>query len=249
MELNTTRISYRSLGLGLAAAGILFSPFAYFLLNSVPLAAIGLSAVILGITAFALSRSRPDISPEACLLLFRTGMANSEELFAYLGLHDKAIYLPSSGNQGKPQVIVPLDDANVLRKMNTCLAGRLIVCNIEGTEITGLSIAAPGSIAVEKLEFQIEPDSDQLEDALTHVLTGMFDLANSVRVDIFENIVRVEVDRPELHYEDAPFYRCIGSPVASIAAAVVCEAFGKPVRVKEELFKKRKSYTTLELIG
>lgn len=43
--------------------------------------------------------------------------------------------------------------------------------------------------------------------------------------------------------------RCLGSPIASIVAAISSEALGKPIRIKEESFSEGKSRITLEVLS
>ena len=88
--------AYRILGLGLCLAGTIFAPVSYFVIASVPLTAVGISAVIIGFTCIALSNTRPYISPEACEVILKTGMENTAALLEELGLRNKAVYLPQN---------------------------------------------------------------------------------------------------------------------------------------------------------
>src|SRR5512144_468464 len=96
------------LGISLCVAGVIFSPVAYFIISSVPFAATGLSAIMIGFACIALANSRPYLSPEACQLILKTGMENTSALIEELGLTNKAIYLPSSMREGNAQAIIPL---------------------------------------------------------------------------------------------------------------------------------------------
>jgi len=91
---------YRILGLGLCLAGAIFAPVSFFVINSVPLTAVGISALMIGFTCIALAGTRPYISPEACQLILKTGMENTAALLEELGLRNKAIYLPSAMREG-----------------------------------------------------------------------------------------------------------------------------------------------------
>ncbi len=71
---------YRILGLGLSLAGAIFAPISYFIIDSVPLTALGISAIMLGFISIALANTRPYISPEACQLILKTGMENTAAL-------------------------------------------------------------------------------------------------------------------------------------------------------------------------
>ena len=61
--------------------------------------------------------------------------------------------------------------------------------------------------------------------------------------------MRIEVIGPRLHYENVWYYRCMGSPIASIAASIASDAIGKPIRIKEESYSKGKSKILLEVLS
>ncbi len=86
----------RVLGLGLCLAGTIFAPISYFIIDSVPLTAVGMSAIIIGFTCIALANARPYISPEACEVILKTGMENTAALLEELGIRNKAVYLPDN---------------------------------------------------------------------------------------------------------------------------------------------------------
>ncbi len=242
---NTTNNTYRTLGLGLSLAGTIFAPVSYFIIGSTPFAAIGISAIIIGFTCIALANTRPAISPEACQLILKTGMENTGALLEELGLRSKAIYLPSSMRDGHPQALIPLVDGKDIETVRGKIPGRLIVRYGVNPDDMAIAVTTPGSINIDMLESKPEPTSDGIEAAVTYILTGLLDLASSVFVTMSDSQVNVEVSGARLHYEDVWYYRCLGSPVASIAAAVSSEALGKPVRIKEEDYSKGKSTITL----
>lgn len=234
--------------MALIVAGVIFAPVAYFIVDSTPLTAIGISAIIVGFTCVALANTRPAISPEACQLILKTGMENTGALLEELGLRNKAIYLPSEMREGRPQALIPLVEENDIQKVRGKIPGRLIVRYGANPGDMAIAVTTPGSINIDMLESQPEPTSDGIEAAITYILTGALDLANSVSVSMTDSIINVEVSGARLHYEDIWYYRCLGSPVASIAAAISCEALNKPVRIKEEEFSKGKSRIVLEVL-
>jgi hypothetical protein len=122
MGVNILSNPYRILGLGLCLAGTIFAPISYFIINSVPLTAVGVSAIMIGFICIALANTRPYISPEACQLILKTGMENTAALLEELGLRSKAIYLPSTMRDGNLQALIPLaegDDIHWARKVNS----------------------------------------------------------------------------------------------------------------------------------
>jgi hypothetical protein len=104
----TTSNPYRILGLGLCLAGTIFAPVSYFIINSVPLTAVGISTIVIGFVCIALANTRPYVSPEASELMLKTGMENIAALLEELGIRSKAVYLPSTMRDGHPQALVPL---------------------------------------------------------------------------------------------------------------------------------------------
>ena len=236
------------MGLGLCLAGAIFAPISYFIINSVPLTAVGISTVVIGFVCIALANTRPYISPEACELILKTGMENTAALLEELGLRSKAIYLPSTMRDGHPQALVPLVEDREIRLVKEKVPGRLIVRYGVNPDDMAIAVTTPGSINIDMLETKPGPTADEIRAAATYILTGLLDLANSVTVDMTDAQVNVEVSGPRLHYEDIWFYRCLGSPVASIVAAISSEALDKPVRIREESYSKGRSRIILEVL-
>ncbi len=237
---------YRSLGIGLVIGGALFTPLAYFLLENVPLTAVGLSTIMIGFTSFALANSRPDITPEAGEAVLRAGMENIAALIEELGLQSPAIYFPSGMRSGKPQAVIPLTSEATLKLHDQPVVGRLIVRYGSRPEEIGIAVTTPGSIPLEQLPSRPGNTPDELETSIIHVLTGILDLADNASVRFKGNSVEVKVNGFRLHYEDAYYYRCLGSPVASIVATLTGEALQKPVRIADEKHQGKKSTILIE---
>lgn len=240
---------YRLLGLGLSLTGAIFAPIAYFILDSAPLTAMGISAIMIGFISIALANTRPYISPEACQLILKTGMENTAALIEELGLRSKAIYLPSAMRSGHPQALIPLTAGEDIQWVMKKVPGRLIVRYGVNPDDMAIAVTTPGSINIDMLETKPGPTSGEIEAAVTYILTGVLDIASSVTVHLADARVEVEVSGSRLHYEDIWYYRCLGSPIASIAAAISSEALQKPVRIKEESYNRGKSRIVLEVLS
>jgi hypothetical protein len=239
---------YRMLGLGLSLAGAIFAPVSYLILGSVPFTALGISTVIIGIICIALANTRPYISPEACQVLLKTGMENTAALLEELGLRNKAVYLPSILRDGHPQALIPLEDKDI-DQVRGKIPGRLIVRYGASPKDMAIAVTTPGSISTELLRTKPGPTSDEIQTAAAYILVGVLDLAKSVTVNISDSHIDVTVNGPGLHYEDIWYYRSLGSPIASIVAAIAGEALGKPVRIAEESYSQGKSRITLEVLS
>ncbi len=240
---------YRILGLGLCLAGAIFAPISYFIIGSVPLAAVGASAIMIGFTCIALANTRPYISPEACQLILKTGMENTAALLEELGLRNKAIYLPSTMRDGHPQALIPLVEGQDIQLGKEEIPGRLIVRYGVNPDDMAIVVTTPGSINIDMLETKPGPTSGEIEAAATYILTGVLDIANSVTVSLADNQIDVSVSGARLHYEDIWYYRCLGSPIASIVAAISSEALGKPIRIREESYGEGRSRIILEVLS
>jgi len=240
---------YRILGLGLCLAGVVFAPISYFIINSVPFTVVGIFSIMIGFTCIALANTRPYISPEACQLILKTGMENTGALLEELGLRNKAIYLPSSTRGGRPQAVIPLVEDGDIRLVKDKISGRLIVRYGANPDELAIAVTTPGSINIDMLETRPGPTSGEIESAAAYILMGVLDIANSVAVNLADAQLDVEVNAPKLQYEDIWYYRCLGSPIASIVAAISSEALQKPVRIKEESYYKGKSRIILEVLS
>jgi hypothetical protein len=207
-----------------------------------------MSVTIIGVICIALANTRPYISPEACQVILKTGMENTAALLEELGLRSRAVYLPSTMRDGHPQALIPLEDRDI-EQVRGKIPGRLIVRYGVNPEDVAIAVTTPGSICTDLLQTKPGPTSSDIEGAATYILTGLLDLANSVTVNTADARVDVEVSGSRLHYEDVWYYRCLGSPIASIVAAISSEALGKPVRVKEESYSQGKSRIVLEVLS
>lgn len=243
------RNPYTLLGFGLTLSGATLSPVFYFILGSVPLSALGLSFIMLGLTCIALANTRPPISPEASQMMLQTGIQNTAALLEELGLNAKAIYLPRSLRNGRSQALIPLRENLASVQISDRIPGRLIVRYGRDPDDLGIAVTTPGSICLDGLEGELGPSSADLASALTHILVGMLDIASSVSVNAGNSRVNVQVSNPKLSYENIWFYRSLGSPLASIAATVASEALDKPVMVAQEEHRGGKSVIELEVLS
>ena len=240
---------YRILGLALCVAGAIFTPISYLILDAVALTAVGISTVILGVTCIALANTRPYISPEACELILKSGMENIAALLEELGLTSSAIYLPSNMRGGHPQALIPLTDGEDIPRIKKKIPGRLIVRYGVNRDDMAIAVATPGSINIDMLETKPGPTASEIEAAVTYILVGVLDIADSIRVTLTDSQLDVEVSEARLHYEDIWYYRCLGSPIASIVAAISSEALQRPVRIREESHNKGKARIILEVLS
>jgi len=224
---------YSKVGFALVTAGVGAAPVFYVVAASVPLTALALSAVLLGVIAVLLERSLPEIPPQAAQLLLDTGLSNLAGLLEEIGLEAQAVYLPSR-IAGKPKALIPLH-ANAGRPVITrALADRMIVDFGPDPEDVGLLVNTPGTTVLPLLDPPPGPSSAELEAALARVLTGLLDLAASVQVTRDQDDVTVRIGGMRWQGDALAVYRTVGTPVASIAAAVAAEGLATPVTIRGE---------------
>ena len=240
---------YKALGIILAAAGAVLTPIFYFIVNSVPLTSVGMSTVILGLTSMALANARPYISPEASQTLLRTGMENTSALLEELGLQNKAIYLPSHLRDGHPQALIPLTGNADLSHIKDKLPGRLIVRYGPEADDMAIAVTTIGSINLEMLDNKPGPSADEIESAITYIAIGVLDIASSVRVNIIDSHINIEISGSKMKADNTWYYQSLGSPLASISAAIASEALDRPVRILEEKKQNSKDIISLEVLA
>jgi len=234
--------SYTVLGLGLALAGFMLFSASYIILRSTPLAALGFSTIILGVTSLALGRSQ--LSSGDAVLLQESGSENIATLMEELGLTSKAVYLPSSLTGGKPQALIPLHTNPHPPKPQSLLPKRFIVKYGPNAEDLGLLITTPGStIASKSIP---NPAPADLEATLSSFLTGTADIADAVKVSTTGEGIIVEASNPRQKQKNTQAYESLGSPLASIVASIVAEALDKPIIIDRETHEKHKSIIELK---
>jgi hypothetical protein len=210
------------------------APIFYFVAGSVPLAALALSAVLLGTIALFLDRSLPQVPPRAAQLLLESGLANLSVLLEETGVSAPAVYLPSTLTKGQPRALIPLFSYGQRPTVSQINSQRLIVEFGPHPDDVGLLVSTPGGGALSLLDERIGSTSAELESALTKLLVGAFDIASTVQVNQENGLVTVRVGGIRLSTGNLWVHKILGTPVASVAAAVVAEGRKAPVVVESE---------------
>jgi len=221
----------------------------YFVVKLIPLSAIGISAIMIGFACINIARIRPNVLGEYSELLLKTGMGTTAELLEELGLRNKAIYLPSNMRDDKPQALIPLKLEKEVQLAKSKIAGVLLVSYGDNPDDKAIVVTTPGSKIIDMLETKPGPTSGEIEAAVTYILTGVLDIANSVTVYLTGSEVIAEIGGSRIDYEDSRYFHCLGSPIASIVATISSEAMQKPVKLKEESYKHGKRQIILEVLS
>jgi len=243
--MNLIKNPYILLGLGLTLFGIALSLVSSFVLESTPITALGISSFILGSICVALARTRPNISPEASAILLETGIENTAAIIEELGLNAGAIYIPSSATKEGGNAVIPISSKGNSLQIRDKIPKRLITRYGAGDDDIGIMVATPGCACLRMSRNRPGPTTSEMEAAITAIIAGALDIADTARVNIAGNKAVVTISNPRLKHKDIKFYQCIGSPLASIAATLVCEAIDKPLTIEAE--KQEKGKTVIEL--
>lgn len=239
---------YKTLGIGLCSTGVIVALVSYLVTGSVPLIAFGISAILIGITCFVLAYNHPSLSPEVYQLMLKTGLENTAILLEGLGLSNKAVYLPSTMQDGDQHVLIPLVGGGDINLMKEKILNRFLVQYGQNPKDRAFAVTTPGSINIDRFETIPGPTADEIELAINFILSEVLDIADSASVILLDERVYVAVSNPKLVFEDTLYYQCIGSPIASIIAAISSEALGRPIRIFEENREKELSTITLEVL-
>ena len=240
---------YTWAGLGMLIAGGLVFLSAFFIFHLTWLTALGICMLILSFIFLALGRTMPRLSPEVCRLLLETGINNIATIVEELGIRTKAVYLPSSLTNGRPQALIPLHSNPSLPPITKALPQRLIVRYGTSPDDIGLLLSTVGTTAFDMLESRPGPTSTELESALNSLFTGMLGVADKTVVVYHENHIKVEIHNPHIENRATWSHHCLGGPLASIVASVVAEARDRPVTIKQEEHLRGKYSVELEVIG
>lgn len=239
---------YTWASLGLLTAGSLVSLLAYFILALTWLTALGICMLILSFILLALGRTIPKLPPEVCGLLLETGIDNMATIVEELGIRTKAVYLPSSLTGGRPKALIPLHANPALPPINKALPQRFIARYGARPDDIGLLLSTIGSTAVGLLESRLGSTPEELESALTSLLTGILGVADRTKVIYNENHhIKVEVLHSRIENKATWHQECLGEPLASIVASVTAEAWDKPVTVTREEHLNGKHAIELEI--
>jgi hypothetical protein len=167
------RVRYFAFGSGIAAFVAVVAFVSYYLLFSVPFAALGVACVILGGATLTLPES--PVPSGAVRGVIHASVMNVEALLEEFDVHEKAIYLPPK--DGEAVAYVPLS-ANPRSPTLESLteAPRRLVTQADGVPV--LMVVPPGSELVRASELS---EASGLEDAIQYILTEVSELCSSVK--------------------------------------------------------------------
>jgi hypothetical protein len=227
------RESYSLFGKVLIIFGIIVSFFFYVFYGNIPLTAIGIGAIIIGIAAIMLPEE--PIPPATIRSLIESSALTIEAILEELKIESKAIYLPP--NESYASVILPIKRIEDLPfeeidKRNVFL----LVKNVPA-----IKFYPPGCTIVKNI---LSYDFS-LNEALEKVLVDITEFCSKVMaIETAENII-VEITKPNMKEKLPHFSKCLGSLPASLVALTLATMKKTPIEILKEEVQKDKLYIYL----
>ncbi|MGC8598058.1 MAG: hypothetical protein ACP5NY_09165 [Thermocladium sp.] len=215
-------------GLSLLVIGIGVVTIATLSLSSIPLLILGISISVSGLVA-TWSEEGNDIY----MRLSQASWANVSMLLEGLGIASQAIYLPSKYSEaGEPVALIPMSSLRQLPKLPRGITVRYG----DKPQDSGLVLITLGTVAVKSCRDRGAISEDP-ESTLEGCLVNFLSIAKSVRVSMEGGAINVALTPLKAfqpYEEDAPVSMVLGSPYASISAALIAEALGRPLTIAGE---------------
>ncbi len=212
-------------GLSLVSFGSILSIASYFILENIPLTALGIGLIVLG-SAWAMIPPYP-LPKDTIIELIKSSCSNIEALLEALGIFEKAIYIPSK--EGRVLAYVPIKKSGNVSIDE--ISNNLNKMIFKSKESLGI-ILAPPKAGIGNPHPVGEIGSD-LTTLLEHALVDS-EIASSVSAVQSEEIVVVEINKPKGDVDYRRFRIVMGSLPSCIAAQAVAAFFSKPVQIIEE---------------
>lgn len=230
--------SYQLLGSILAGFGLIFSILSYFIIANIPLTALGIGCLIIGIASIMLP---PDPVPKSIVReMLRNSATNIEALLEEFQVEGKAIYLPPK--EGYVSAFITIEEKSTIEIAQADEIPLRLLSSASG--IRGVTIFPPASEIPKAVEAYEESSYEQL---LNSVLVEQLEIAASVRVVEKGDVFAVEINKPKIMPKLPKFNRSLGTLPSSVAASVL--AFNKKSRVaiEEEKVFDNKIILTLRI--
>lgn len=227
-------------GIALAVFGTILSLFSHFILQLIPLTALGIAAIILG-TTIAITSPRP-LPKETIQLLINNTMQNIEALLEEFTTVEKAIYIPK---EEKTYAYIPLNPAEIDTNQIKRAPNRLLV---KVGEHYGLQLIPPGTELIKTLNLETLEEAN-IEDTLRTILVDLTDLAEGVKTVFKNHNIIVEINGIKLEIEAQRYIEVLGTLQASIAATTIATILRKPIKIIQEKREKRKTTLKIQILG
>jgi hypothetical protein len=218
--------NYQSAGAILLGFGAVLSIVSYSLLQNIPLTALGLGSVIVGIASLMLP---PNPIPSSLVReMLQNSATNIEAVLEEFGVKGKAMYLPP--REGRVTAFITLEERPVVEIASSAGEVPLRVLSMASGS-RGVTIFPPGSELPKSQEAHSEGSN---EDFLRTVLVDTSELVRSVKSNTLGDTEVVEIKGAKSIPNLPRFNHCLGSLPSSIAASALAYKTGRRVVIDSE---------------
>ncbi|MDH5807388.1 MAG: hypothetical protein QXW62_05860 [Candidatus Methanomethylicaceae archaeon] len=227
-----------NIGMAIAIFGLILSLGSYIIIENIPLTAMGIGLIIIGIAWFSLPPY--PIPRKAILDIIESSCSNIESFLEFIGVNKRAIYLPSNGKVvAYVSLIENENPRNISFKEIADNIDRFI---IKQGKCLGFTIIPP-SIKLDN----INPETN-IEAILDYVLVEYSEIAESVKAIKSEDGFIVEVNKVRVDINYPRFKIVMGSLPSCLIAQIIALIFSKPVQIIDEKYFKDKIIIQLRVL-
>lgn len=252
--------SFLAVGIFMTVAGVIIGVFS-FLMNIIPLLALGLGAVFLGVMTLFLPESTSFRADRLVVLFSLPSLMNTESLIEDLDVSSCGVYIPTTGFGVVPKVFLPMVESDSTEFPQTQLTrtNRVFVTVGLGSRDRGILLDPPGAEIVTALENCLQMDFAMVQaDDLGGRLNFAFEvlgIAKRVVVRVEVDVVNVEMQlvsclelEQRLRKTAPRVVEQVGTPIVSAVAAAVSKARGRYVRLGGSTLTDTKLIVRLNLL-
>jgi len=208
----------------LTSFGTALALYSYFVTGIIPLAVLGISGIILGLTALSLPRH---ISGGPGMRAMLQGATLSVEALLEQSTVGRATYLPPADG-GVIFAYVPLSLQPETVSINEM---KRAPKSLVGDNQKGLLVYPVGSELSRIPEFA---EVLSLEERLTYVLVESADICSRVMVEEAGSVIVVAMESADLAIQGQKYLDSLGSLPSSLAACIIATVHDRPVTLVEE---------------
>jgi len=241
--------------------GLIVGVFGFWA-SIIPILALGLGALILGVMILFLPESTATRVDRLATASGLPALLNIEAMMVDLDASARGIYIPTTGFGVAPKVLVPLSDSVMasLSKARLARSGRVFVTLGTGMYDRGILLYPPGGEILQALESCLQLDLgtigfDELPEKMGFGFETLGISKRGISIELEEPKVRFQMNLTSLiDLEErlrllAPrVIEQVGSPLTSAVAATVAKTTGRFVRLMDSNVNQSTLSGTLELL-
>jgi hypothetical protein len=222
----------------LISFGLALSFYSYFIVGIVPLTALGISSVILGLTVVSLPRRVGGPGTRAMLQGATLGFEAQLEQCTVR----RATYLPPDDG-GVICAYIPLSRETATLSLTEM---RRAPKNLASNDQKGVLVYPVGSELTKVPDFE---DSLSIEERLRYILVESTNLCSRVMAEETGSRIIVGMKDADLNIQGQKYLESLGSLPSSLAACVIAMAHNKPVTLIEEKTDGDRMVAVFRLLG